>query len=70
MSVHQVLLKLQRKLGINLNQMSHLIGLKSSAHIYFLNSGKRRPSRETCYKLIKLGKQLGINVTLDQLIDK
>jgi hypothetical protein len=70
MSVKDVINELQTKLGLTMHGLNKRLKLKSSAHIWLLKKGLKKPGIDTCYKFIKLGREEGINITIDQLIDK
>jgi hypothetical protein len=67
MSVATVLDELQAKMGVTLYRLNKLLGLKSTAHIYSLKHGVRTPNVHTSKKIIKLGKEVGMDITLDML---
>lgn len=67
MSAASILTELQEKLDLSMYGLGKKLGLKSSAHVWMFKNGTRLPSIQTCHKIINLGKEVNMTITLDML---
>lgn len=67
MNAVSILTELQEKLDLTLYGLGKKLGLKSTGHIYLFKNGVRKPNLITCKKIINLGKEAGMSITLDML---
>lgn len=67
MSVPEYLALLREKSGLTMYGLGKELGLKSKAHVWMLENGKRLPSISTCLKIISFARKYEINLTLDML---
>lgn len=58
---------LREKTGLGRTQLGYKIGLKSAVHIYQIEKGLRKPSFDTCFKIIAYAKKYDVHLTLDML---
>jgi DNA-binding XRE family transcriptional regulator len=58
---------LREKSGLSRTQLGYKIGLKSAVHIYLIEKEIRKPSFNTCFKIIEFAKKYDVHLTLDML---
>lgn len=67
MSAANILSQLREKMGVTIYGLGKRLDLKSSSHAWMMCHGQRNPNFETCRKIIKLGKEYGMSITLDMI---
>ena len=67
MNTPEILAQLQKKLDVTIYGLGKRLGLRSTSHAWLLMKGGRLPSISTCKKIIKLGHEHGMVITLDML---
>lgn len=61
---------LLEKTGLSKNALSKAIGFKSAGHLSQIMLGTRKPTIESCFKIINYAKQYDVFVTPDMFCKK
>ena len=67
MGCADILSELMKKLDVTMYGLGKRLGLKSDSHVWLLIKGDVKPSFETCYKIIDLANDNGMNVSIEML---
>lgn len=69
MSASEAITNMLDTMKVSMYRLNKLLGAKSSSHVWQYVNKLKNPSTPMCKKIIALGKEYGMSITMDELTD-